>query len=338
VLAADDSHIGQPSKVAIVTHLHPTIEAQLREEAAADRPPIHALSIEAARERLRSDAAAGNATPPSVADVAAFDVDGPEGGELTLRAYWPDESDRFAQPGQALPVLCWYHGGGFALGDLQTTDPIARVLTSEIGCLVVTVDYRLAPEHPFPAGVEDCYATLEWVTEHAESIGGDPDRIAVGGGSAGGGLAAAVALLARDRGGPSIVRQSLVCPVTTDDQSLPARQQNASGYGLTADELAWYHEMYTPDAVSAANPYAYPLKARSLAELPPATVVTAGFDPLRDDGARFADRLDSAGVQTTYRCFESVTHSFFGMLVEPSIEPAWAAIETIESDLSAGFE
>lgn len=321
-----------------MTDLHPTIAELLEAERRANRPPIHALSIDAARERLRSDAGVADPPAPEVGDTADVRIDGPH-GELPLRVYWPDtDAAEDADLGEPLPVLLWLHGGGYALGDLETTDSICRVLTNAVGCQVVSVDYRLAPEHPFPAGANDCYAALEWLAEHAASIGGDPDRIAVGGGSAGGGLAAATALQARDRDGPNLVHQVLVCPMTTDDPTLPARRENATGYGLTTAELEWYYDMYTPDPVAAANPYAYPLKARSLADLPTATVVTAGFDPLRDDGRRYADRLSATDVPTTYREFEDVTHSFFGLLVEPELDRARAAVELAAADLQSSFE
>jgi acetyl esterase len=175
------------------------------------------------------------------------------------------------------------------------------------------------------------------VSEYADVYDGDADRLAVGGDSAGGNLAAVTALQARDFDGPDLSHQLLVYPVTTDDPDLPAREENAEGYGLTTEAMAWFDERYVADPVDTANPYAYPLKARDLFGLPPATVITAGFDPLLDDGELYADRLESAGVPVEYREYETMIHGFFGMIDDPDLDAAHDAIEWSGERLRASF-
>lgn len=236
------------------------------------------------------------------------------GGSIGVRVYRPRPR------GTLLPVVILYHGGGFIIGDLDTHDRMARYYAREADAVVVSVDYRLAPEHRFPTGVEDCYAVLGWVVAQADRFGVDAGRIAVTGDSAGGNLSAVICQLARDRGGPAIRFQALAYPVVdlTAQADWPSRCDFAAGYFLTARDMDWVTNHYFDDAaVQSRDPRASPLLAASLDGLPPALVVTAGFDPLRDEGRAYAERLTASGVATEHRCFEGTIHgflSFAGML------------------------
>jgi acetyl esterase len=207
----------------------------------------------------------------------------------------------------------WFHGGGWVVGDLETADPTARHLTVGASCVVISVDYRLAPETKFPGAADDCYAATVWAAQQATRLNGDPSRIAVGGDSSGGNLAAAVSLMARDRGGLSLAFQLLVYPVTSRDFDMASYRQKAEGYGLTLDGMRWYWDHYLQHPADASNPYAAPLVAQNLKGLPPALVITAEYDPLCDEGEAYAKRLQSAGVPTTCSRYDGMIHGFFGM-------------------------
>ncbi len=294
-------------------------------------PPLSALSVGGARRLLDDLFTFDPEQLPPVGRVRDLSIPGGDvGTELPVRVYEPDAD------GPA-PVVVYFHGGGWVVGNLDTHDATCRTLAAESGSVVVSVDYRLAPEHPFPAPVEDCYAALEWVAENAAVVGGDPGRLAVAGDSAGGNLAAAVALLARDRDGPSLAHQVLVYPVTDFDLTTDSYEENAEGYFLTREDMAWFWDHYLERPVDRSNPYAAPLQARDLSNLPPATVVTAGFDPLRDEGVAYADRLDEAGTSVSHHHYEGVIHGFFGMVVEPELEPAHDAVRAVCADLHDSF-
>ena len=227
-------------------------------------------------------------------------------GEIPVRIYTPEGNP-------PMGVLVYYHGGGWVLGDLESHDRVCRALANKGGCVVVSVDYRLAPEHVFPAGAEDCYAATKWVAENAASLGADPARLAVGGDSAGGNLAAAVAMMARDQGGPAIAFQLLFYPCTDAALDTPSQKEFAAdGYVLSRGDMEWFwnHYLGAGSETEKTNPYACPLRAKNLAGLPPALVMTASHDPLRDEGERFAQRLISAGVKVTCTRYEGVTHGF----------------------------
>jgi acetyl esterase len=197
------------------------------------------------------------------------------------------------------------------LGDLESHDRVCRALANQAGCVVVSVDYRLAPEHVFPAGAEDCYAATKWVSENAASFGADGARLAVGGDSAGGNLAAVVSMMARDRGGPAINFQLLMYPVTDCALDTPSQKEFAAdGYVLSRVDMEWFWKNYCDTSAEKNNPYACPFRAKDLKNLPPALVLTASHDPLRDEGERFAERLIAAGVKTTCTRYEGVTHGF----------------------------
>jgi acetyl esterase len=241
-------------------------------------------------------------------------VPGPA-GDVPVRVYWPE-----GEPPH--PALVYFHGGGWVVGDLQSADPASRRFAQEAGVVVVSVDYRLAPEHPFPAPVDDCYAALEWAAANAEELGVDPARVAVGGDSAGGNLAAAVAIRARDRGGPALAYQLLVYPVTDHDFERPSYRENADGYLMSAAGMRWFWDQYVDDVDARSHPEASPVRG-TCAGLPPAHVVTAELDPLRDEGEAFAERLREAGVAVTHTRYDGVVHGFFGMV--DVLEPAQLA-------------
>lgn len=282
--------------------LDPQAQQVIEQLAALGFPPVHTVSPEQARSnaRLRPRAAG-----PEVARVENRRIPGPE-SDIPVRMYTPAGAGPF-------PILVWFHGGGWVVGDLDMADPTARHLSVGAGCIVISVDYRLAPETKFPGPADDCYAATQWAAQHAVQINGDPERIAVGGDSAGGNLAAAVSLMARDRRGPGLVFQLLVYPVTQRDDTTSSYQSYAEGYLLSRDSMRWYWDHYLHHPADARNPYAAPLVAQDLSGLPPALVVTAECDPLCDEGAAYARRLQEAGVPTTYSCYDGMLHGFFGM-------------------------
>ena len=230
-------------------------------------------------------------------------------GEIPVRIYAASEA-------RGLPGLVYFHGGGFVIGGLDTHDGTCRSLAKATGCIVVSVDYRLAPEHKFPAGPEDCYAATRWVAEKGAEIGVDPSRIAIGGDSAGGNLAVVVALMARDRGGPALRHQLLIYPVTNHDFSTASYEENKQGYLLSREMMRWFWNHYLSDAKQGEQPYASPLRVKSFAGLPPAHVITAEFDPLRDEGEALAARLAADGVPTTRTRYDGMIHGFFSMTAQ----------------------
>jgi acetyl esterase len=223
-------------------------------------------------------------------------------GLITVRVYRPNV------PAGPLPVHVYFHGGGFWAGNLEHFDNICRGMASGAECLVVSVAYRLAPEHKFPIPAEDCYASVLWVADQAELLGGDPDRISVGGGSSGGGLAATVALMARDRHGPSLRLQVLEIPVTDLTMGQPSIEENAAGPSLTKEAIAHYVQLYLNDPADAYSAYASPLLAEDVSGLPPALVMTCEFDPLRDEGEAYARRLSEAGVPVQHHRWDGQYH------------------------------
>ena len=225
-------------------------------------------------------------------------------GSLPVRIYTPEGSGPF-------PVLVFFHGGGWVTNNIETHDSVCRHITRLSECIVVSVDYRRPPEHKFPQPVEDAYAATRWVLDNAGSFGGDPCRIAVGGDSSGGNLAAAVCLLNRDRGGPAIRLQVLIYPVT--DYYLPGTSsltEFGSGYVLSRDLMIWCWNHYLQSDEDINNPYICPLRASSFAGLPPALLITAGYDPLRDEGEAYAKKLQNAGVEVLLKQYEDMVHGF----------------------------
>lgn len=271
--------------------------------------------------------------PEPVADVIDRTFPGPA-SPVPVRIYTPNGTPTGASGGP-FPCLVYYHGGGWVFGDLDGVDSICRAVANRAGCKVVSVDYRLAPEHKFPAPFDDCYAALKWVANHGSEIGVDARRLAVGGDSAGGNLAAAVTIKARDERGPAIRHQVLVYPVTNHDFGTASYSSNAEGYLLTRAMMRWFWNHYLSSAEDGRNPCASPLIAQSLADLPPALVLTAEFDPLRDEGEAYAARLENAGVNVRLKRYEGLIHGFWQM---PGVFPiALDAAADVASDLRAAF-
>jgi len=301
-------------------------QAILDQFAGMNVPPLHQMSVAQARELMLNMVALGGA-PEAVARVEDRRVPGPA-GDIPVRVYTPAGNAPF-------PVLVYFHGGGWVIGSIEVYDGACRSLASRAGCIVVSVEYRLAPEHPFPAAPEDCYAATRWVAEHAATFGGDATRLAVGGDSAGGNLAAVVALMARDRGGPTLVHQLLIYPVTDADFETRSYRQNAEGYFLTRADMIWFWNHYAPREEQRRNPYAAPLRAPSLRGLPPAHVVTAEFDPLRDDGDAYAARLREEGVPVQLSRYDGMIHGFVQM--GSVVERGRAALDEAALGLRTAF-
>ena len=242
--------------------------------------------------------------PPEPVDhVADLTIDGP-GGDLGLRLYRP----RCVEPP---PLLVYLHGGGWVVGDLDIQDGLCRALANRAGCAVLSVDYRLAPENPYPAAVDDTWAALEWAAANAAQLGADPGRLGIAGDSAGGNLAAAGAIRSRDRGGPRLGVCAMLCPITdcrTDDRSM---MEMAEGYFLTRERMEWYWDQYAPEDVDRADPELSPLRA-DLSGLPPTVVVTAGLDPLRDQGVDYARACSAAGTEAVLVHHPGTIHGFLG--------------------------
>jgi acetyl esterase len=240
------------------------------------------------------------------------------------------------QPAEVLPCLVYFHGGGFTLGDLDSHDGLCRALSHQGQCALVAVDYRLAPENPFPAAVEDAIAAVQWVRSQAHALGLDGARLAVGGDSAGGALAAVVAIALRNQS-PALAMQLLLYPVTDMAHELPSHDRLAQGYGLTREALLWFRANYLTDLSQVADWRVSPLRAdpARLAGLPPACVITAGFDPLLDEGRRYAERLQAAGVPLTYECFGGMIHGF--MLMTAHVAAGRHAIYRAGQSLRATF-
>jgi len=308
--------------------MDPDVVTILAEIAADDAPPTHQQSPTAARAGLLDMVNQRGGVAEAVAHTEDRTIPGP-GGRIPIRIYKPNDTHN-------LPLVAFYHGGGWVLGDIESHDRLCRLLANAADCIVVSVDYRLAPEHKFPAAPEDCYAALQWIVEHGAALGGDPSRVAVGGESAGGNLSAAVALMARDRQGPHLRYQLLLYPVT-DLTALETQSYNefATGHGLEKASMAWFIEHYLAEPTAAKDPYASPLHAPDLSGLPPAAVMTAGFDVLRDEGNAYAARLKAAGVPTTHKCYDGFIHGFYVMA--GTIVAARTAIEEASALLRTAF-
>jgi len=271
------------------------------------RPPYHQLTPKDARQMFRETRPAS--TPPAPQIGAVRDVLTEGAQAIPLRVYRPPG----VSDSRRLPALVYFHGGGWVIGDLETHDVLCRQLTAEAGVSVIAVDYRLAPEHKFPAAADDAWAATRWIAAHAAELGVDADRLAVGGDSAGGNLAAVVALLAREAGGPRIALQILLYPVTDLVSESQSYADLADGYMLTRDSMRWFRAQYLAKEQDAADWRVSPLRAPSLAGLPPALVVTAGYDPLRDEGEAYARRLREAGVSVDAVSFGGMIHGFVPM-------------------------
>ena len=305
--------------------LHPQVKTVLEQMAAAGPPLHHLLPVEARKATEAMRATTGE--PERVAKVEDRTFRGPA-GNLPVRIYTPDGRGPF-------PVLVYFHGGGWVVGSIETVDASCRSLANLAGCIVVSADYRLAPEHKFPAAADDCYATIRWAALHAASFHGDPARMAIGGESAGANLVAVAALMAQERGSTPLVLQLLMYPVLDYSFNRPSHKENGEGYFLTTEMMLWFWRQYLNSDADGESHLASPLRARFLSGVAPAAIFTAEFDPLRDEGAAYAAKLREAGVPVTYKCCDGLIHGFMGMA--KVVEPAKKALENAAAALRAAF-
>jgi acetyl esterase len=308
--------------------LNPQIVEALEAMARAEVKPIETLNPSEARAQMEATARSRKAEPLPVARIEERTIPGPA-GQIPLRLYFPSAT-------APVPAIAYYHGGGHVIGSLDTHDLVARNLCAGAAALVASVDYRMGPEHKFPAAVEDSFAALQWLHANAASLGADPKRIGVHGDSAGANLAAVVALMARDAGGPKLRLQSLVYPVGDYALSGASYGKYAEGYGaLTRDAMAWFRNHYLRSPADAEDWRASPLRASNFAGVAPAIVITAECDVLHDDGESYAAALRSAGIPVEYREYPGMIHGFFGMV--PVVDDAMAAQRQVWAAFKRGF-
>ena len=288
--------------------LDPYVESLLKTLESAGRPKIWEVTPEQARQGMLALARLVDAKDEPIGRVDDLAIPGP-GGPLPARVYTPVDA-----PAPEFPGIVYFHGGGFVLGDLETHEGMCRMLANASGCRVVSVAYRLAPEAPFPAAVDDGMAAVRWVAAHARVVGVDPGRLAVGGDSAGGNLAAVVCQLARAAGGPEIALQLLFCPRTASDFETESHRALALGYFLERPGMDWFASHYAPDgSADPKDPRLAPLEAADVSGLPPLHLHTAEYDPLRDEGHAYAERLRRAGVPVSVTCHAGMIHHFYGL-------------------------
>lgn len=308
--------------------LHPQIVQALNAMKDAGLRPIESMTPAEARTQMEATAAARKGTSLPVARIEERMIPG-SADPIKLRLYWPDK------PGP-VPAIVYYHGGGHVIGSLDTHDAVARNLCAGAEALVAAADYRLGPEHKFPAAVEDAWSALVWLHANAASLGADPTRLGVHGDSAGGNLATVVALMARDAGRPQLRLQSLIYPIVDYGLNGASYAQFAEGYGmLTRDAMAWFQRHYLRDASDAADWRASPARASSYAGVAPAIIVTAECDVLRDEGRSYAETLRLAGVAVEHHEFAGMIHAFFGMA--PAIDDAMKAQRTVWAAFKRAF-
>ena len=299
----------------------------LKEAESLGLPAYQDLSPTQARKQML-DQSPPVQTALSVKKVVDRKIPGPD-GEIPIRLYYPGGDAPFA-------TLVYFHGGGWVIGDLDTHHGFCHALAKTSGCLVVAVDYRLAPEHRYPAAVEDAYAATTWVAENSELIQADPDRFAVCGDSAGGHLAAVVSLMARDRKGPRIDLQILIYPITDCSFDTPSYEENREGYMLTHDLMKWFWNHFINIESEADDPYVSPLRAESFRDLPPALILTAEYDPLRDEGEAYAEKLQGAGVNVTLTRYPGMIHAFIRMTAQ--LDKANVALGQVAGMLRSVFK
>ena len=285
--------------------LDPQADALLQQMREAGVRPFEELTVAEAREAAWGYLALAG-EPQPVASVENRFIPGPT-ADLPVRIYTPEGDG-------ARGGIVFFHGSGWVIANIDISDAAVRSLANSTGCVVVSVNYQKAPEHPFPGPFDDCWAATTWVYANAAELGIDPGRLAVAGDSAGGNLAAAVCLKARDEGGPPIVFQVLVYPALDRNWDTPSAHENAVGYGLQRETMRWFWNRYVPDEADGDNPLVSPLRAADLSGLPPAFIATAEFDPLRDDGEMYAERLAEAGVPVLVKRYDGMIHGFYWML------------------------
>ena len=304
--------------------IDPQAQAVLEMNKAAGLAPMHTLSPEELRARPRPPAP----EPEPVGKVVNQTIPGPA-GDIPVRIYWPEGDGPF-------PGVAFFHGGGWVICDLDTHDGVCRMLTNKSNAVVMSVDYRLAPEAKFPAAADDCYAATKWFAENAASLNVDPARIAVAGDSAGGNLSAVVALMARDNGGPDLAFQLMVYPVTDFSFDTPSYAENGDKeFVLSTDSMKYFWQHYLEREEDGKNPYASPLQSKDLSNLPPALVITAELDPLRDEGEEYGKALQAAGIPTQISRYDGVFHGFFSMAA--MIDKAKAANDEAAAALRKAF-
>lgn len=321
--------------VKTIDRTKPEMAVVLKEFQKLNPKPIETLSAEDARKQPTLDMAVKEVLrqqnkgtePLPVGHIDNRSIPGPE-GSIPIRIYTPSGSGPF-------PVIVYYHGGGWVFATIETYDASARALSDAVNAIVVSVEYRKAPEHRFPAAHRDAYAAYEWVLANAQQISGDPTAIAVAGESAGGNLAAAVSMMAREREQPMPVHQVLIYPVTGYDFSTPSYQENAQAMPLNRAMMVWFFEKYLNNPQDAKDPRISLTNAQYLKDLPPTTIITAEIDPLRSEGLRYAERLRQEGVPVHYRNFEGVTHEFFGM--SAAVPDAKEAVRFVAAHLRRSF-
>lgn len=307
------------------SELDPELRTVVEEFEALGLPDWSDLSASAAR-RVEDELFSGE-PEPAVADVTDLGFDGPH-GEVPVRVYRPEPAVESSDP---VRTLVYFHGGGWTLGTLDSIDGLCRELATRADAVVVSVDYRLAPEHPFPVAVDEATAAVEWVASVASRFGGDPDRLGVAGTSAGGALAFAAALGAREFDGPDLSGAYLLYPIAGHDFETDSYRENADGPLLTRTDMRFFFDQYLRTPVDAYNPFAVPLRAATFDGLPPTTVVTAGFDPLRDDGVELAARLADDGTPVTHRHHPAMAHGFLSLT--DRVSAAEDALESVVDDV-----
>lgn len=286
--------------------LDPTVKALFEKMPQLADFRFWSMTVPDARAAFRALCLMGSPADIPIGKIEDKEFAGPA-GPLKARIYTP-----VAAGGDALPAIVFYHGGGFVLGDLDCYDPLARALANESGCRVISVDYRLAPEHVFPAAVEDCLAALKWVEDNASALGIDANRIAVAGDSAGGNLAAATVLLAKQKGAPRPAFQLLIYPALSADMNSDSTRTYAQGFFLDLPTIAWFMKHYAPGP-DPTDPRLIPMSAADVSGLPPTCIVTAGCDPLHDGGHAYAEKLKAAGVKVSHVDYPTMIHAFFNM-------------------------
>jgi acetyl esterase len=310
--------------------LLPQVQALVDAMARMNLVPPDKLSVEQAREQFRRSRIPFVARPQEVAAAKDGTIPG-RGDGLRIRAYRPQGSG----PEERLPALVYFHGGGWVFGDLDSHDPLCRELCNLARCAVISVDYRLAPENRFPAAVDDAISAIRHVEQNATGFGIDGTRLAAGGDSAGGNLAAVAALTFREQDGPQLKLQVLIYPVTDFSMDSPSYTRIANGYTLTKERMGYFRNAYLRGSADIADWRASPLKAQDMSRLPPALLIAAGHDPLVDEGKAYADRLTEAGVPVTYTCYEGVVHGFVSMA--GAIDAGHTAIAEIAAVLKQAF-
>lgn len=312
--------------------LDPIMKTFLDQMAADPRPKLEVAGPIVGREMMRALIQLLGARDVPIGKVENTTCPGP-GGDIPLRIYSP-----VASGGDPLPALVYFHGGGFVIGDLETHDGLCRMLANDAGVRVIAVDYRLAPEHKFPAAVEDAFGATQWVEANASDLGIDANRLAVGGDSAGGNLAAVVSQMAKQKGAPAIAYQMLFFPVTEAGGDTKSMRECAEGYFLERGTMDWFFKSYLGAGVDASDVRISPLLAKDLAGLPPAYVMLAGYDPLHDEGLAYAEKLKKAGVSVTVADYPGLVHDFifFQAVLPQAPEAMKSASAALKGALSAG--